>query len=221
MSARCQCDPRCNKKPAPGAHFCKDHEKHCPRRAPLSGSETLYDPAHFNKFKGIQEATNCYAYALNYDVLPSHCTKQSCSVPFPQPGRTSGYPKWSKVSGKRCPDVMARALGDIKGSRVSTFHARCPKGMRKIAFIADEDEDYHVIRQDSNGFWSHKPGSTKVTAVDAQKSRIYDPSLASWKYPQSGLNYDEFCGYMCVPAKKKHTLKRGGKRRQRTKKRHA
>ena len=164
---------------------------------------------------------NCYAYAVDYQHMPKtpECTLDSCPIPFPQPGRASGYPKWSAVKGKRCPDIMARAMGDIRGSKMGTFAGKCPNGMRKIAFVADEDQDYHVVRQDSNGFWSHKPGSTDVTNKDALARKIYDPSLASWNYPTSGLNYDEFCGYLCMPATQKHRLKRGGKRSQQTRRR--
>jgi hypothetical protein len=200
--------------------FCKDHERACPRRSPLTGYETQYRPDYHNKVKGRKDAMNCYAYAVDYQHMPktSNCTLSSCSIPFPQPGRASGYPKWSKVKGKRCPDIMGRALGDLKGSKMSTFTKKCPKGFRKIAFISDEDQDYHVVRQDSNGLFSHKPGSTEVTNRDALGAKIYDPALASWNYPSSGLNYDNFCGYLCLPATRKHRLKRGGARRMRTRK---
>lgn len=211
--ARCQCDPACKNKPKAGSYFCAVHEKQCKRRSPLTGSEVIYDPTFYKRNPKLKETNNCYAYATTF---------HSTDVSFPQPGRASGYPKWVKVKGKRCPDIMARALGDIKDSRVSTFQAKCPKGMRKIAFIADEDQDYHVVRQDSNGLWSHKPGSTDVTNLDALKRKIYDPSLASWKYPKSGLHYDQFCGYMCIPATRKHNLKHGGNRKTKrnTKKRY-
>jgi hypothetical protein len=114
---------------------------------------------------------------------------------------------------------MARVLGDIPGSRISSFEERCPKGMRKIAFVVDENNDYHVIRQDSNGFWSHKPGSTKVTPYDALQRKIYDPSLASWLYPGSGLHYKQFCGFVLIPATQMYRLKRGGLRSTRSVKR--
>jgi hypothetical protein len=199
--------------------FCADHEKACPRRSPLTGYEPQYRPDYYNKVKGRKDATNCYAYAVGYDHLPKtpDCTLESCPIPFPQPGRASGYPKWSKVKGKRCPDIMARAMGDLKGSKLSTFTQQCPKGMRKVAFVADEKNDYHVLMVNSNGMWSHKPGSTEVTNVDALGAKIYDPALASWNYLQSGLNYDQFCSYLCIPATRRHRLKRGGGRRRTTK----
>jgi hypothetical protein len=213
--ARCQCDPHCREIPVKGKPFCKTHIKHCSRKAPLSGYETVYRPDQYNQFKGIKESHNCFAYAFDYLQLPESkdCTKDSCPIGYPQPGRASGYPKWSKVKGKRCPDLIGRLLGDVPGMTFSTFEGRCPKGMRKIAPVVDEDEDYHFYRQDSNGLWSHKPGATDVSRLDATKRLIYDPRLASRLYPGSGLHYDQFCGYMCVPSTKKHKLKRGGSKR--------
>lgn len=217
----CQCSPDCSHPPLPNSPFCQGHQRKCVRRAPLTGSEPSYDPNQYNRHRGIKESHNCYTYAFNYLNLPKEkqCTKTSCPLPFPQPGRASGYPKWSKVKGKRCPDLLARIMGDVPGSSPAMFEQRCPAGKRKIALVADEDEDYHFYRQDSNGYWSHKPGATDVIPHDATNRRIYDPELASRYYPKSGLHYDQFCSYLCIPATRKHRLKRGGTRRKAPKKR--
>jgi hypothetical protein len=69
--------------------------------------------------------------------------------------------------------------------------------MTKAAVVTDEKEDYHFYRQYSNGYWSHKPGSTDVTNKDATGRFIYDPQLASRKYHKSSLNYRNFCGFFC------------------------
>lgn len=213
---RCQCLPDCPHPPLPQSPFCQAHQHSCPRIAPLSGYEPTYDPNQYNKHRGIKESHNCYTYAFNYLNLPKGkgCTKESCPLPFPQPGRASGYPKWSKVKGKRCPDLLARIMGDVPDSFPTTFEQRCPANMRKIALVVDKDEDYHFFRQDKNGDWSHKPGATNVIAHDATKRRIYDPQLASRYYPQSGLHYDQFCSYLCIPATRKHRLRRGGATRR-------
>jgi hypothetical protein len=105
-------------------------------------------------------------------------------------------------------------MGDVTGSSLTTFEAKCPAGTRKIAMVADENEDYHLYRQDSNKKWSHKPGATDVISYDATGRPIYDPELASRYYPKSGLHYDQFCGYLCIPATKKHKLRRGGQRKR-------
>jgi hypothetical protein len=212
---RCQCMASCKSPALPNSPFCEAHQLFCPRRAPLSGYEKEFNPDLWNKNKGIKEAQNCFAYAFDYKTLPKrgNCTKDSCSAPFPQPGRTSGYPKWSKVKGKRCPDLLGRLFGDIPDLKMTSFEQACPKHYSKIALVVDEDEDYHFYRQDSNGYWSHKPGATDVTHLDANKRPIYDPQLASREYEDSGLNYDQFCSFLCAPRTRKLHFKRGGKRK--------
>ncbi len=209
---RCQCSPTCKNPPLFNSPFCKEHIRYCPRKSPMTGFEPEFNPKRYNKYKGVKEAHNCFAYAFDYINLPKKkdCTKESCPISFPQPGRASGYPKWSETKGKRCPDLIARLMGDVPGIKISSFEQKCPKRMRKIALVADEDEDYHFYRQDSNGYWSHKPGATDVIRLDATKRPIYDPELASRYYPNSGLHYDQFCSYLCIPTKKKFKLKRGG-----------
>lgn len=221
---QCQCTPTCKNQPLLNSPFCKEHARYCPRRSPMTGAEPEFDPDLYNKHKGVKESLNCFAYAFDYRHMPKRkdCTKDSCPIPFPQPGRASGYPKWSKVKGKRCPDLMARLFGDVPDLKVSSFEQRCPKNYSKIGLVIDEDEDYHFYRQDSNGMWSHKPGATSVTHLDATGRPIYDPSLASRHYPNTGLHYDKFCGYLCAPKTRKLHFKRGGKRNKtmRTKRRY-
>ena len=96
---------------------------------------------------------------------------------------------------------------------MATFEKRCPKKYSKIALVVDEDEDDHFYRQDSNGYWSHKPGATDVTHIDSTGRPIYDPQLASKLYPGSGLHYNQFCSYLCAPKTRKLRLKRGGTRK--------
>ncbi len=209
---RCQCTPSCPNKPLKNSPFCAVHIKYCPRRSPLSGYEPDFNPELYNKYKGVRESLNCFAYAFDYKRLPKSrtCTKKECLAPFPQPGRASGYPKWSEVEGKRCPEILARLFGDVPSLKFTTFEKRCPKNYSKIALVVDEDQDYHFYRQDSNGYWSHKPGATSVTHLDATGRPIYDPQLASRYYPDTGLHYDKFCSYLCAPKHKKLKFKRGG-----------
>jgi hypothetical protein len=213
MAIRCQCDPQCTNKPLPKLPFCKKHMNKCTRKSPVSKYTSLYDPNKYNKYTGIQNSLNCYAYAAGYRYLPKSCTLKSCSEPYPQPGRASGYPDWSKVKGKRCPDIIARVIGDIPGAKMSRFTSKCRGKTRKIAAVVDPDQDYHFYRQDADGYWSHKPGATKVTRLDTSGRPIYDPFLAARDNKSSNLNYDKFCGYMCIPSEKdKIRIRRGGSR---------
>lgn len=209
---QCQCDKTCKNIPLPNSPFCEKHIDKCPIISPLSGYEPDYNPDSYNKYPGYKESLNCFAYAFDYRKLPKNkdCNEESCPVPFPQPGRASGYPKWSKVKGKRCPDLLARLFGDVPDLKVTSFNNQCPKKYSKIALVVDEDQDYHFYRQDSNGYWSHKPGGTNVTHLDATGRTIYNPELASRHYQNSGLDYSNFCGYLCAPKSTKLYFKRGG-----------
>jgi hypothetical protein len=207
--SQCQYSVECKNEPLEGKPFCKKHIKY-PIKSTLTGYEPVYNPDIYNKIFGIKESHNCFAYAFGEHQLKIHkkgCTKESCDIPFVQPGMASGYPKWSKVNGKRCPDLIARLLGDVPDLKLSTFENQCPNKMRKIALVVDPKEDYHFYRQDSDGYYSHKPGGTDVIRTDATGRPIFNPELASRDYPKKGLNYGDFCSYLCIPADKSHNLK--------------
>lgn len=149
------------------------------------------------------------------------CKKDpNCNVPFHQPGSVSGYPRFSTEARKTCPNMIARLLGDNPSLKMSTFEQKCPAHTSKIALVVDPNEDYHFYRQDTNGLWSHKPGGMPVTNLDASKKKIHDPALANRNYKEEGsdLDYDTFCGYLCVPRDRTLFIKTGGSARKRFKK---
>ena len=215
MAPRCQCDPECKRKPLKGQAFCAFHRGFCPIKAPLSGAEPAVGKKKYNKTVRAMDSHNCFAYALDHMDLPNKklCDKDGCDVPFHQPGRTAGFPKWSKIKGKRCPDLIGRLKGDVPGIQQSTFTSPCPANSYKIAMVVDPKRDYHFYRQDADGMWSHKPGSSEVIRIDASNRPIYNPELADRDYrkEEGKLHYKHFCSYMCVPTKTKK-FKRGGGR---------
>ena len=76
--------------------------------------------------------------------------------------------------------------------------------MSKIAIVVDDENDLHYYRQDSNGWWSHKPGGRPVTNLDAAGVRIYNPERCMRYYPKedpndTGLNYKHFCCFLAIP----------------------
>ena len=219
MIARCQCSPHCNKKPLEGNMFCQNHMTKCSRISPKTGFEPPYEPNHWNRTKELRETHNCFAYAMNVNdprQVRACRMNKNCNVPFHQPGSASGHPGFRTRKLKTCPDMIARLLGDNPSMKMTTFEKKCPPHTSKIALVVDPDEDYHFFRQDSNGLWSHKPGGTQVTNLDANNSMIYDPALASRNYHPEGskLNYDTFCSYLCVPRDKPIYLKTGGSKKK-------
>lgn len=182
----------------------------CSHASPLSGSEPIYDPNRWNNPREIRETHNCFSYAMNVND-PSQANQclnenEECEAPFHQPGSASGFDSFDSKHMKTCPNMVARILGDNPNIQMARFENRCPVNTSKIALVVDPDEDYHFLRQDSNMYWSHKPGARKVINIDARGHLIWDPRLANLNYKthKSGdLDYTYFCAYMCVPRDKK------------------
>jgi hypothetical protein len=221
---QCQCDASCKKPSLPGEAFCEDHLRSCPRKPTLNGYEPKYEPQRWNSHKSVRTTHNCFSYAMN--VIDSRQIRKcqedpNCNVPFHQPGSVSGWPRFNDEDPKTCPNMIARLLGDNPTFLPSAFELKCPKGFSKIALVVDEDQDYHFLRQDSNGFWSQKSGAMPVKNVDAKGHKIFDVRLANHNFYRKGdepLNYDRFCGYFCVPRDRPVFVKVGGKKNIRYKK---
>jgi hypothetical protein len=207
-----------------GSAFCEFHQDKCDFKSPMSGYEPKYDSNLWNNKKERRETHNCFAYAMNIIDIKQiiEClTSPNCDGGFHQPGAASGREGFKSANPKTCPDMLTRILGDNPTIERTTFLEQCPARTSKIALVVDEDEDYHFLRQDSDGWWSQKGGAKPVVKVDASDRPIWNPELAdhNWTNENGVLDYDIFCGYMCVPRKSKLKITVGGKRK--TKKRAA
>ncbi len=198
---RCQCTASCRRPSLPNSPFCKVHAFSCPRVAPLTGYEPATEAEKYNGDPNIQESHNCFSFAFGmYDK------DAKAEDPFYQPGVYSGHDSFRKIKKKTCPVMISRLFGDMPSLKMASFTGRCPPQTSKIALAVDARSDYHFWRQRrGDGYWDHKPGSTPVVSVDAFGRPIYDPELASRNYNKKGshLNYNRFCGYMCVPRTRK------------------
>ena len=153
--------------------------------SPLSGSETDYDPVKWNKNDKIRTTNNCFSYAVNKFPLKTFDSKS-------QPGLASGY---KHLNDYKCKYFKERIQKDVPSAYIETFDNRCIPGFYKI-FLTYGDDDYHFYKQNSDGYWSDKPGSTDVHNVDASNKRITNPAYANRNY--ESLNYDVPCFYACV-----------------------
>jgi hypothetical protein len=200
----CQC-VGCGEQVEKGKVFCAAHTKGCPAKSPMTGWEPKWDPEVYNGDKAMQHSHNCFAYAMNVrDEKKIKKCREEEDCRFAVPGKTKSHPEFSGRLGKTCSDVIARTMADVPSAYLTDFQSKCEPKYSKIATVVDEENDFHYYRQDSNGWWSHKPGGRAATNVDAAGARIYNPELASRYYPKetesdTGLNYDSFCSYMCVP----------------------
>ena len=154
--------------------------------SPLSGSELEYQPEKWNK-SNIKNSHNCYSYVLGKRIQD---IKNK-----PQPGYSSGH-KHINDDQYECKFFYDRLKKDAPASYIEKFDNKCLPGFYKIFLALDKQNDYHWYVQNSNKFWSHKPGHTEVTNLDASKNKIKNPSLSNKNFGY--LNYKTSCFYACV-----------------------
>ena len=206
----------CSAPPQGNGAFCKNHMGESKKLTQnLSGSEPPYTPENWNR-PFVQKVHNCFAYALNIlsKSLSKKCQDENiCNTH--QPGEKS---KWPPMDEKTCPNLIGRILGDDKYIPIE-FPEVCPNGMSKVAFIIDTQNDYHVLRQDTTGYFSHKGGQGPATNLDARGHLIADVRRANFDYSDKPdkLNYTHFCGYFCISRSIVHAaVPNGGRRYQKT-----
>ena len=155
--------------------------------SPISESELEYNPDLYNKNASIRESHNCYTYALG-KIVPGLDSKA-------QPGYASGFDHIAD-SEYNCKAFRKRLKKDAPGSYLEKFDNSCIPGFYKVFMALDPKNDYHWWQQNSDSFWSHKPGSTDVTNVDASGNRIKNPLLANRDY--GSINYYKPCFFACI-----------------------
>jgi hypothetical protein len=153
---------------------------------PIGGGEPVYNPNYWNESSRIKKA-NCYAYALQ--VLCSTDMKL-------QPGQIAGKQFQSLTTSSIITAAQADAPYIKSSISATTYSAKPTSKQYKIALVIAPNTDYHWYIQNSNGYWSHKPGWTKVTNVDASGNSITDPMTCNRNY--GSLNYSSWCGYYMV-----------------------
>ena len=199
--------------------YCENHQN-C-ALGTTNGFEKQYCPGCYNNDPSIYKSHNCYSYAMGVidKKLVEKCRKttqkNTCRKSFHQPGALNGDRYTLNAQDRRtCPVVEKLMLSDVPEIRKSSFDQKCPPAMSKIALVVDPGEDYHYYTQDADGYWSHKDGSNKVKRYDALKRPIANPQYAArdYRWQNSDLNYEDFCGFYCVPRREEVHLGQGGAR---------
>jgi len=163
-----------------GLYYSKDFSA-------LSGSELQYNPNLWNNNDDIKNTHNCYTYALG-KIIPGLDSKA-------QPGYASGY-EHINDDEYECKAFRERLKKDSPGSYLEKFDNSCLPGFYKVFLALDPKNDYHWWRQNKDQYWSHKPGSTDVTNVDADGKKIKNPLKANRNY--GSLNYYKPCFFSCI-----------------------
>lgn len=148
-----------------------------------------YDPASYYP-PHIRSTHNCYDYAINH--LNPNQPKKS------QPGRLVLGNELNGNEVKSCEFIENRLKLDHPELIETTLTSDCPDDFYKIGLMVDPADDYHFIRQDNNGYWSHKPGNGLVTNRDFSGNVLLDPENADFNNRDAGLNYVDYCGYYCI-----------------------
>lgn len=156
-----------------------------------------------NKWNANKDSANCYVYAIN-DFNPKY---KSYITPM-KPGERGNAGKAANFNylSTKTTEFEKFVKFQIDGAKSDGLHwtgkaMKAAPGSYKVALFArpasggDSDSsamDFHWMRQDSNGRWSHKPGSEKVTNKDQIGRLIENPELAK-------MGRYRFIGYFDAP----------------------
>lgn len=159
---------------------------------PLSGGELDYEP---NSWSSVQSFTNCYAYSLDVKVNPypqifwalQPGTSDSFSNIYNENYLTKSFLETMVTYDSVNYNFGFESIGE---------NDKCYSGWYKVALVIAPNSDYHWYRQNSDGTWSHKPGSQNVRKVDYNGEIIYNPRTCDRR--SGGINYSLFCGYYQV-----------------------
>lgn len=133
----------------------------------------------------IQPDDNCYNYGNN---MPTYT--------FAQPGKATGQ----MASSMSVAQVRAAAQRDglqYIGDNFPGNGYTCPNSGTLVFMTVAPGVDYHWYRLDkADGKWTHKPGGSPATDVDASNNTISNPLTANRNYGY--LNYTDNGGFYCT-----------------------
>lgn len=164
-----------------------------------------YNPILWKSNSLIRNSTNCYAYACddpyNHAFLdkPQPGTYHEESVNGQMTNRDVRYgverddQTRNHMQTKRLIPLISMRDETARQNRVAIANT---VGHYLIALFVARGVDYHWLRQDRNGLWSHKPGHSLATNLDASGNLIRDPRDCDMYYP--GCRY-EFSTFYFAP----------------------
>lgn len=177
------------------ARLEETHALYAANLLPVGGGEPVYNYSYWEEHK---EYANCYIYAM--DVIAS-------TYGGADPGSYGGGQVTQETLTKsNVASLIYTAikndgpyLGNGRGIRTATKSEKPGSNEYKIAIVVDPGWDYHFYVQNSDGYWSHKPGIDSCTRKDASGNSITDPGTADHDYGYA--NYEKFCGYYIITRK--------------------
>lgn len=140
----------------------------------------IYDPSFWNTGKML-ENNNCYSYACNRDM--HRMAPGGFGYPW-RPGLGAGQAVPLKPQPGQLTDQLldeaARADGLVA---IDPDRLECPPGQYPVMMFRNlRGTDFHFIRRDADGTWSHKIGGSEATNRDSKGNRITEPRTAVLSY---------------------------------------
>ena len=166
---------------------------------PCNGYELDFNPNF--AFNGTDYGGyNCYNYALNIAEYPHRFeTLQPGEIGDPagyaQANRDRTYYNLDTIALLAYKDSLPGAI-DVDGYTFREIDAEdiAAPDCYKIALVLTASycggTDYHWMRQNSDGTWSHKPGGTRTIDRDIDGNRIYHPETVVLGDRNYGSYYD-------------------------------
>jgi len=144
-----------------------------------------WDPNYWHKdYDYFSNRTNCYGYARDSfdDSDPDHA--------------------WFLFLYMTCDRIRNAAMRDglIPANEPGDCGGSCPPGYYKVqVFMTSEpwtSHDYHFVRQDDDGGWSHKQGRfSSPRRDDSNGALLTCPMNQPLNFPPR--NYNKYCGTLC------------------------
>ncbi len=138
-----------------------------------------FDPGKWNDDGNVQYDNNCYDYATDHPSGRTDRTTRS------RPGKKAA--KEMPKSPYTCDDIMKGVEADVKAANAgekSDKDKKCNDKCWKVAVMrkASSDgtnTDFHFVRQDSGGSWSHKQGDGPAKNTDDEGKQIESAILST------------------------------------------
>lgn len=153
-----------------------------------------WDPSYFNEENAVR-VNNCMDYAFLFYGTNQERSRKN------QPGERSNLKQIQKGE-YTCKIFKEYLQADFPGIRYFDDFILPRRGYYLACLILSkngENSDYHFLVLLKNGLWGHKPGSSRISLVDADGKYIWDPRRSNFIYPR--WKYDIFCCFIEIPLK--------------------
>jgi hypothetical protein len=143
---------------------------------------------------------NCYEYAVSGNRLEKVGGRERIEEPDKvNPGTANNLKSWINNSEHNSDEIKKRVLSDgllsDKDAPKNKNGIPVKKGYYAVAMLIHEGDDFHFMRQNSDGSWSHSPGTNQtVELVCDDKGKPYD-------IPPHEIKFGDykFSNYFLVP----------------------